>query len=86
MEHVNFSVNEHFISAFIYDDVSGLDQKDINCIEQFESYVKNSYPSGYWGSPNSEESSNFQTCEVCKLLADCVTLPYYLIPKEDNNG
>jgi hypothetical protein len=73
-----YKMAKHFVSALINDDESGLTDEEGAMLWEWEQNLPNHYyikaPQHKVFSVSDDEGTDFEQCEVCGLLADCVTL------------
>ena len=71
---LTFTVASHYLSALINFDYSGLETKEMQMVEDFYNDIHSQTPDGFeWGHLSvSDDQPEFDTCEICDLLADCV--------------
>jgi hypothetical protein len=73
MNHYEYTISEHFLSAVINNDYSGLDDSEHELLEQW--LDDNSIRSGHWSVENEER--DFAKCEIINLMSNCVTIRQY---------
>ena len=73
---LTFTVASHYLSALINFDYSGLETAEMQMVEDFYNDIHSQTPDGFeWGHLSvSDDHPEFDTCEICDLLADCVTV------------
>ena len=74
MDHITeFTVAGHFLSYLINGDVSGMTDEEERQVYAFEAEAMGVIQNCHW-SYESDEESFFARCEICDLMADCITL------------
>lgn len=68
-----FTIAEHYLSALINGDYSGMDDAEES---DFDSWLQ-SAQNGRLGHWDCATESNFMRCDVTGLRADCVTATFY---------
>ena len=63
----SYDVAEHYLSAFINDDFSGLEPDEVALVEQF---IEKEQLQGHSFDFEAGDSY-FYTCEICNLKANC---------------
>lgn len=73
---LTFTVSTHYLSALINSDYSGLETHEMGIVEDFYNDIHSQAPEGFeWGHLSvSNDYPELDTCEICDLLADCVTV------------
>ena len=77
---IEYTVADHFLSAIINGDDSGLDDDDKAQLEAFYEKESTGCESGHWDT-DSEEEASFSQCDICGLYANCVTLYWVEVTK-----
>lgn len=75
MNTYEFQIANHYPSAIVNDDWSGLTSSERADLDSFLHFVVEEYgPSGVWEF--GEEQDNWAVCDVSGLFSDCVTANY----------
>ena len=72
----NYEISEHFASALLNDDYTGLEDEDETALNIFTDNAYSEHGLGFWDT-NPEEQPDFMRCEVIDLLSNCHTVTYY---------
>jgi len=79
IEYYDFIISQHFLSALINGDFSGLSDSDNKDLLKFESkkqeFLPENFSHGHW-SYDSEEEPSFRRCQITGLLSDCIEIEY----------
>jgi hypothetical protein len=81
-EHV---IAKDYLSALINGDYSSFayhyesEHEEARAIKRFDNWVRNEQADrlGHWSYPDEEEHDNYARCEICGLMADCVTVTFH---------
>lgn len=80
-DRLEFNVSQHFLSALINGDETGLTDKESKLLDWFEQYAIKTATKNYnattwhWTVPEQDDPSpSFMRCDVCDLMADCQPL------------
>lgn len=72
----DYKISAHFLAVLINADSSGLSDDEEKQLSEWENIARQDMPEGYtfghWSWDESEPE--FARCEVCEMLADCVTV------------
>lgn len=71
----DYTMSEHFLSALINDDYTGLEDSEENELNKFLEHVYSAHGLGFWDM-NPAEQPDFTRCEVTDLHADCINVQY----------
>lgn len=69
-DYYEYSISEHFISAIINDDRTGLDDDEEQDLNDFLDKLPTS--EGIWDIADDE--SNFTRCDICNMYSECLTV------------
>ena len=65
---LNYTINQHFICAIIYGDLSGLNEDDTKTVSEFIELI------GLATVEIIEDTEDFRRCDICHLYADTVEI------------
>lgn len=71
----DYTMSEHFLSALINGDYSGLEDDDETALKIFTDNAFSTHGLGFWDT-NPDNQPDFTRCEVTDLLANCFTVTY----------
>lgn len=79
-DYFEYRMAGHFVSALINGDFSGLNNDEVNLLDDWHDSTRmNSFSNVF---DVVDEESSFAICEVCDLFADCYTVrQYFYNPK-----
>jgi hypothetical protein len=82
------TIAKEYLCTLLYGDYSSFtyhfesEKAEARAIKQFDRWVKDAQAGrdGHWTFPDDEEEyDNFERCEICNLMADCVTATFHPI-------
>lgn len=76
----NFEISEHFASALINGDYTGLSDDDDKALQVFKWNAYDTHGLGFWDM-NPAEEPEFTRCEVTDLLSNCFEFTYCTVRK-----
>ena len=71
-DYFEYTIGEEFLLPLVNGDYSGLNDDEIKLYEQWYADTQNNAKSGLFEAIGEE--SNFDTCEVCGLFSETVTV------------
>lgn len=77
-DHFEYKIAKYYLPALINDDVSGMDEPEIDALTTFElsaylTAVDDGFTVGHWDA-DSDDDTNFARCDVSNLYADVTTV------------
>lgn len=79
-ERVDCAIAQHFVSALIDGDTTGLEDREEHQLDCFVAGLTEDFVGGHWSVMTEE--SNYQHCAVTGLFSECVTVAYYYPTKK----
>lgn len=76
----NYEISEHFASALINGDYTGLNDEDEKTLQAFTDNAYNAHGLGFWDMDPAEQPE-LTRCEVTDLLANCFEFTYCTVRK-----
>jgi len=81
-DYFEYRIAGQFVYALIYDDFSGLDDDEVNLLDDWHDSTRQNSFSNVFDVVDDE--SSFAICEVCDLFDDCYTVrQHFYNPKLD---
>jgi len=74
---VTHNISDHYMSALINNDFSGLEDDDIETLNNFINNKLKEYPMFYAICPSDCEGS-FSRCDICKLNSNCIEVEFII--------
>lgn len=71
----NFEISEHFASALINGDYTGLSDDDDKALQVFTDNAHSAHGLGFWDT-DPKDWDRFRTCEITGLQANCINVQY----------
>lgn len=82
MDTIDYTVCRHFLTPIFYGDYSGLDDEDIEKLEAWMEAENFDLAEGHF-SHDSEEETNFETCDIVGLSGDTVKVTWVIMNHDD---
>ena len=74
-DHFDYTISEHYLTAIINDDYSGLSDNEANRVNRFLS-AANNLPDATWSIPDDQEP-HFAPCEIDGIFSNCLDVKLY---------
>ncbi len=74
---VTYNISDHYLSALINNDFSGLEEDDVKILNEFIDRGLAEYPMFYTLYPNDTET-NFSRCDICNLYSNCIEVEFQI--------
>lgn len=71
----NYEISEHFGTALINGDYSGLNNEDETALKIFTDNAFSAHGLGFWVT-NHDNQTDFMRCEVTDLHSNCINAQY----------
>lgn len=75
IDYYEFRISEHFLSALINDDRTGLSDDNESALDNWLDNLE--LPTGHWDIV--EDSNDFKTCEITKLFSEVIELRWIIM-------
>lgn len=76
MRNVEFDVASFYLPYFVYGELDGYEEKELDDLDNFCQSVEEQYGDGYFVVGDLEEETEFAYCEVTGLKANVTTITY----------
>ena len=80
-DEYTYTIGDHFLSALINGDISGLEGHEIGDLERF--LDSDIFLKGHWAIPNSDWEASFDRCDISGLMSNCVLVSFFKLIEEN---